>query len=412
MAKKLAINGGPRALSDDRNLRSSWSSKTLERALCEYTGAKYCQLTSSGTAALISGLFAAGCGPGDEVITVAYTWVATAGAILRVNAVPIFADIDPKTFTIDVEDVKRKITPQTKAILPVDFYGHPAPLFELMEIAERHGLTVIEDACQAATGEINGAKLGSIAHFTAFSWSGKPIYSDWGGGAYLTNDRRLYERAMLAGQHPSYIMGVAQDPEVKRYASTGGAGDNTRGVAVNAMAQLLTADARTDTRIRNAEFLTERLSRIKGITPPAVRPGCKHVYHIYNCLWDEKVLGVPRDAFVKALNAEGLWTLAYICSSNYHFTPQSMPLEADGPLHTRAIFQERNLYGKGCPFLCPHVKNPPTYAWGDLPVSEEMARREFSFQQPQLSPPNDRKDMQLIVDVVQKVLDNLDELKE
>jgi dTDP-4-amino-4,6-dideoxygalactose transaminase len=411
MGKKLALMGGTKALSDDRGLKSSWGGMGLDKAMCEYTGAKYCQLTSSGTAALISGLFAAGCGPGDEVITVAYTWVATVGAILRVNAVPIFADIDPSTFTIDVKDVKRKITPQTKAILPVDFYGHPAPLFELMELAEKHGLYVIEDAAQAATGEINGVKLGNIAHVTAFSWSGKPIFSEWGGGAYVTNDRRLFERGLLAGQHPSYIMGVAQDPEVRRYASTGGTGDNTRGVAVNAMAQLMTADVRTNARIRNCEFLIEKLSRIPGITPPTVRPGCKHVFHMLNCLWDEKKYGVSRDMLVKALNAEGLWTLAYIRSSNYHFTPQSMPIDADGPIHMRAIFQERNLYGKGCPFLCPHVKNPPVYREGDLPVSEEMAKREFSFQQPQLSPPNDLADMQVIVDVVKKVIDNIEELK-
>lgn len=412
MGSKLALLGGPKALSDDHNLKSSWPAKGLEKALCEYTGAKYCQTVSSGTAALISSLFATGCGPGDEVITVAYTWVATAGAILRVNAVPIFADIDPRTFTIDVRDVERKITPQTRAILPVDFYGHPAPIPELMELAGKHGLYVIEDACQASTAEIDGVKVGNIAHMTAFSWSGKPIYSDWGGGAYLTNDRKLYERGLLAGQHPSYIMGVATDPEVLRYASTGGTGDNTRGIAGNAMAQLQTAEVRTNARIRNCEYLSEKLSEIPGITPPYVRPGYKHVYHIYNCLWDEAVYGVSRDKLVKALNAEGLYTLAYVCSSNYHFAPQGMPLEADGPIHTRAIFQERNLYGKGCPFLCPHVKNPPVYRWGDLPVSEEMARRECSFQQPQLSPPCDERDMQMIVDVLKKVVDNIDDLKE
>ena len=88
-----------------------------------------------------------------------------------------------------------------------------------------------------------------------------------------------------------------------------------------------------------------------------------------------------------------------------------MPVEADGPIHTRAIFQERNLYGKGCPFQCPHVKNPPVYREGDLPVSEEMARREFAFVQSDMSPPCDTRDMQLIVDVIKKVLDNIDELK-
>jgi len=410
---KLALLGGEKTIDDKagRGLRSSWAGRSLEEALCAYTGAKYARCVSSGTAALISSLFAAGVGPGDEVLTVAYTWVATPGAVLRVNAVPIFVDIDPRTFCMDVEDLRRKITPQTKAILPVDFYGHPAPIPEIMAIAEEHGLLVIEDACQASTAEIDGVKVGSIAHMTAFSWSGKPIYSSTGGGAYLTNDRRLYERALLAGQHPTVIMGVASDPEVLKYASMGGTGDNMRPVGRDAMAQLLDADARTNARIANCECLTERLKVIPGITPPHVRPGCKHVYHYYTCLWDPEAHGVSRDRFCQALNAEGVTTVAYVQDANHTFAPESKPIQAGGPCHLRTIFQERNLYGKGCPFLCPHVENPPVYREGDLPVSEAMAAREFCLLQRDLSPPCDERDMQLIVDAVSKVVDNIHQLK-
>jgi hypothetical protein len=243
---KLALLGGAKAIGEEgRALKANWPNIGLEAALCDYTGAKYAKCVSAGTAALISGLFAAGCGPGDEVITVAYTWVATVGAVLRVNAVPIFADIDPRTFCIDPEDVKRKISPATKAILAVDYYGHPAPIPELMAIAEEHGLVLIEDACQASTSEINGQKVGNLAHFTAFSWSGKPIYSGSGGGAFLTSDRHLYERALLAGQHPTVIQGLATDPDVLKYASMGGTGDNMRAVGTDAMAQLMDAEVRT-----------------------------------------------------------------------------------------------------------------------------------------------------------------------
>ncbi|MDP6114173.1 MAG: DegT/DnrJ/EryC1/StrS family aminotransferase [Planctomycetota bacterium] len=409
---KLALLGGPKTLGDGRDLRSSWVRKKLADALCEYTGAKHAQCVSSGTAALISSLYAAGCGPGDEVLTVSYTWVATPGAVLRVNAVPIFADIDPKTLTMDVEDARRKITPQTKAILPVDFYGHPAPIPELMELAEEHGILVIEDACQASTSEINGVKVGNIAHMTAFSWAGKPIYSSAGGGAYLTNDQKLYERALLAGQHPTVIAGVAKDPEVLKYASMGGIGDNTRAVGQDALAQLMDADVRTDARIRNCDFLSEKLSEIPGITPPYVRPGFKHVYHYYTGLWDPEVHGVSRDRFCEALNAEGVYAVAYLKDANYQFAPESKPIQAGGPTHLRTIFQERNVFGKGCPFLCPHVENPPVYRKGDLPVSEAMAEREFCLGQQHLSPPCDERDMQLIVDAMKKIVDNIDDLKE
>jgi dTDP-4-amino-4,6-dideoxygalactose transaminase len=327
--------------------------------------------------------------------------------------VPIFADIDPRTFTIDPDDVRRKITKQTKAILAVDFYGHPAPIPELMQIAEEHGLLVIEDACQASTSEINGAKVGNIAHFTAFSWSGKPIYSPNGGGAYLTNDRGLYERALLAGQHPTVIQGLATDPDVLKYASMGGTGDNMRAVyAGEALPQLLDADARTNARIRNCEYLSARLAEIPGVTPPYVRTGYKHVYHIYNCLWDPSVHGVSRDRFCQALNAEGVYAVGYVKDANYRFAPESRPIEAGGPIHLRTIFQERNLYGKGCPFLCPHVANPPVYREGDLPVSESLWQREFGIFQPDLSPPNDEREMDLIVAAVQKVVDHIDELRE
>jgi len=410
---KLALFGGPRTVGPGRDLKSSWAGKGLEAALCEYTGARYARCVSSGTAALISSLFAAGCGPGDEVLTVAFTWVATVGAILRVNAVPIFADIDPRTFTMDVADARRKITRNTRAILPVDFYGHPAPIPELMALAAEYGIPVIEDACQASTAEINGRKVGSIADMTAFSWSGKPIYSFSGGGAYLTNDQGLYERALLAGQHPTVIQGLATDPEVLKYASMGGTGDNMRAVgAAEAMQQLLDAEVRTAARIRNCEALSRQVAGLPGLTPPHVRPGYRHVFHYWTALWDPEVHGVSRDRFCQALNAEGVYAVAYVNDANYRFAPESRPIQAGGPIHLRTIFQERNLYGKGCPFQCPHVQNPPVYRKGDLPVSETIAAREFSIIQPYLSPPCDEQDMQLMADAMTKVIENIDELRE
>jgi dTDP-4-amino-4,6-dideoxygalactose transaminase len=214
------------------------------------------------------------------------------------------------------------------------------------------------------------------------------------------------------GQHPTVIMGLAQDPDVLRYASMGGTGDNMRAVGQDALQQLLDAEARTEARIRNCRFLTDRLSRVPGITPPWVRPGYRHVYHYYTCLWDPNLFGVSRDRFCEALNAEGVYAIAYVNDANYRFAPESRKVQAGGPIHLRTAFQERNLYGKGCPFLCPHVQHPPVYRKGDLPVSEEMAEREFCLHQPDLSPPCDERDMQMIVDAIRKVVDHADELKE
>lgn len=207
------------------------------------------------------------------------------------------------------------------------------------------------------------------------------------------------------------IQGLATDPEVLKYASMGGTGDNMRAVGLDALQQLLDADVRTDARIRNCEYLTERLADNPYITPPYVRPGYKHVYHYYTCLWDAEAAGVSRDRFLQALNAEGVYAVAYVTDANYRFAPESQPIQAGGPIHLRTIFQERNLYGKGCPFLCPHVKNPPVYRKGDLPVSERIAAQEFSLAQWHLSPPCDERDMQLILDAINKVCDNLDALR-
>jgi len=294
----------------------------------------------------------------------------------------------------------------------VDFYGHPAPIPELMELAEEHGIVVIEDACQASTAEIDGRKVGSIAHMTSFSWSGKPIYASGGGGAYLTNDLKLYERGLLAGQHPTVIAGRATDPDVLKYASMGGTGDNMRHLGNDAMNQLVDADARTHARIANCEYLTEKLGDIPGITPPYVRPGYKHVYHYYTCLWDPERYGVSRDRFCAALNAEGVYAVGYVNDANWQFSPESKPIQAGGPIHLRTIFQERNLYGKGCPFQCPHVADPPVYRKGDLPTSEALADREFCLAQQHLSPPCDEADMDLIIEAIRKVVEHIDTLKE
>jgi len=113
---KLALFGGPKTLDGDHDLKTSWGQKGLEKALCEYTGAKFCRAVSSGTAALISSLFACGCGPGDEVLTVSFTWVATVGAVLRVNAVPIFADIDPQTLTMNSS---KNVVANFQALAPI-----------------------------------------------------------------------------------------------------------------------------------------------------------------------------------------------------------------------------------------------------------------------------------------------------
>ena len=410
---RLALLGGKQTIVEETSKPRNWRvSESFEEAFARYVGVKYALPVSSGQTALNSALAGAGVGPGDEVIVVSFTWIASVSCVLHMNAIPIFADIDPRTFTMDPEDVRRKITPRTKAILPVDIYGHPADIVQLKQIADENSLILVEDAAQATGARIGDKVVGGIAHITTFSFAGKPLASS-SGGIMTTDDRGLYERAALAGQHPSLLSGLITDPELRKYVSTGGYGDNHRpdGHAMaSAHEGLKTMDERTDARIENANFLTAELSKIEGITPPYVKPEVRHVYHMYTCLYDEDYFDVPRDKFVEALNAEGLRTWTYIDGPNYVHEPDGTPMHV-GPLHHRPVYQKLDLYGKGCPFQCPHGVTPK-YDIGSLPVTERITKQEFNFLQGDLSQPHGIDMMKKYVQAVQKVVDNIDELKE
>lgn len=158
----------------------------------KYTGSKYFFLTTSGKGALISALTAMGVGPGDEVIVPAYTYVATAISVTAVGAIPVIADID-ETLTLDPEDVERKISKYTKAIIPVHMQGMPSNMDAIMEIAKKHNLYVLEDACQAIGGEYKGKKLGTIGDAGAYSFNTAKNITAGEGGGMITNNRKFYE---------------------------------------------------------------------------------------------------------------------------------------------------------------------------------------------------------------------------
>jgi dTDP-4-amino-4,6-dideoxygalactose transaminase len=171
-------------------------SDNFEKEWAEKIGVKHAVAVTSGTAALISGLVGMGIGPGDEVIVPAYTFMATALAPLAVGAVPVIAEVDA-SLTLDPADVERKITEHTKVILPVHMVGLPSNMDAIMEIAERHDLLVLEDACQADGGSYGGKRLGAIGHAGAFSFNHFKIITCGEGGALVTNDREIYERALI-----------------------------------------------------------------------------------------------------------------------------------------------------------------------------------------------------------------------
>ena len=171
-------------------------SKYAEEDLCSYLGTEHTIVMTSGHAALVSALTAAGIGPGDQVILPAYTYIASAMSVVAVGAIPVIAEID-ETLTIDPVDVEKKITPHTKAIMPVHMLGMPCKMDAICEIAEKHGIKVIEDACQAMGGDYKGKKLGTWGDSGAYSYNHFKIISAGEGGALVTNDKDLYQKALI-----------------------------------------------------------------------------------------------------------------------------------------------------------------------------------------------------------------------
>jgi hypothetical protein len=269
---------------------------------------------------------------------------------------------------------------------------------------------VVEDGCQASGAEIDGVKVGNIAHLTAFSFAGKPITSTQ-GGLLTTNSKQLYERAWTVGEHTSFLSQLDDVELRERYAATLGYGFKFRldpsaaKIAIESIARL---DENNGIRITNCEVLTKALSGVKGITTPTVRPGFKHVFHMYTCLYDADAVGATRGRFLEAVRAEGVPVITYINSANWLLFPGGREVSV-GPIHLRPVFQEKDLYGKGCPFQCPHGKTPD-YAEGTLPVTERLVHEEFNIDQHSLSAPHGPERMRQYADAIIKVIENAGEL--
>jgi len=261
--------------------------------------AKYCQAShaigvNSGTSALHLALLAAGVGPNDEVITVPFTFVATVAAIIYTGAKPVFVDIEPHSFTMDVKAIERSITSRTKAILPVHLYGQMADMDPIMEIAKHYGLKVIEDAAQAHGAEYKGRRAGSIGELGCFSfYPGKNIGAYGEGGAVVTNNSEF-----------ARIIKMLRDwgAEKKYQHVLKGYNYRLEGLQGAVLAvKMKYIEKWTEARIANA-VLYDRLLSGNGIRVPEVMPYARHVYHVYAIRITE------REKLQKMLNDGGIQT--------------------------------------------------------------------------------------------------------
>jgi perosamine synthetase len=263
-----------------------WSSgpniALFETMIRDYIGSCFCVVVSSGTSALHADLLAHGIGPGDEVIVPSFTFIATANAALFVGAKPVFADIETATFGLDPEDVEKKITEKTRAIIPIHYGGLPCKIEALREISEKHDLFLIEDAAESIGASVNGQKVGSFGNAGVFSFCGNKVITTGESGIVVTNSGEIYEKLKLVRSHGR----VDSEPYFMTSKSLGyvALGYNWRISSITAalgLSQMRKLDKVIEMRRKNADYLTKELSPINGLETPVSPEGCSRIYQMY-----------------------------------------------------------------------------------------------------------------------------------
>ena len=304
----------------------------FERRFAEAHGMKHCIAVGSGTDALHVVLWALGIGPGDEVVTVANTFIATAEAISLVGARPVFVDVDPRTYTMDPAKLKVAITEKTKAILPVHLYGQPAAMDVILTTAADRGIPVIEDACQAHLAQYDGKYVGQFGIAAAFSfYPGKNIGAYGEAGAVTSNDDALAQKIRMLRDH-----GQAQ----KYHHAMCGHNYRMDGIQGAVLGVKLShLGGWTEARRRHAQGYARRLRGVGDLILPEESPRARHVYHLYVVQTDH------RDALQSRLTSKGV-------STGLHY-----PV----PLHLQQAYAHLG------------------YSSGDFPVSEHLSSRGLSL---------------------------------
>jgi perosamine synthetase len=357
--------------------------KMFEKEVARYQGIKYAIATTSESTAL-SLCMAALVGPGDEVIVPAISSLATANCILYNNAIPIFADIDPKTLNMDPNNLVKNITERTKAIISVHMYGCPADIDPIIKIAKKYDLFVIEDCALAMGAEYMGKKVGTFGNIACFSFgTGKQLYIGE-GGMITTNDDKIANEVGKRNHHYGTLRGerMIGKAEILGYNYK-----PTELASAVGLAQMKKLDLLNNRRIKNAEYLTKGLKEIDGIELPYVPSNVKHVFNEYVIKVDEEKVGLTRDVFWKALIVKGI---------------MADPL-FDTPMYLEPSFSEQIGHGHGhhCPFKCPLYKGKLDYHKGICPTAENILKKVVAISP---HPGLTKTDLEEIISVIRNLL--------
>ncbi len=292
-------------------VESNWISsagsfiRDFEAKFAAACGTRYGIACANGTVAMHLAMATLGLEPGDEVIIPTFTMIATANAVTYCGATPVLVDSEPDYWQMDVEQVAAKITPRTKAIVPVHIYGHPVDMDPLMELAEKHGLMVIEDAADSHGARYKGRPTGGLGHAAGFSFYGNKIITTGEGGMVTTNDKELAKLAWNLRDHAF---------SHERHFWHKYVGFNYRMTNLQAavgLAQVEQLDKFVEARRCNAAEYSRRLAAIPGITTPPEAEWARNVYWMYGITVDEKKYGMNRDALRRVLAENGVETRTF-----------------------------------------------------------------------------------------------------
>lgn len=373
--------------------------RQFEKDWSEYFGVEYTMAVNSNTSGLYACIGACDIGPGDEVIVSPYTMTAGAIAPLIYGAVPVFADIDEDIFCLDPKSIEANLTPRTKAILVVHICGHPTDMDEVMEIARKYNLKVIEDCAQSPASTYKGKNVGTIGDVGIFSLNYHKHIHTGEGGMITTNDPVIAEKIQLIRNHGEAVVEGKKTKDI--YNTHGFNFRMTEMEAAVGIEQLKKLEDLVSRRIKNANYLSNILGELPGIIPPVVKDNCRHVYYMQTFKYKKEVTGVSRNLFVEAVKAElPVMKLR-----------ESTPIMGVGfapPLYLQPIYQQRM---HKCSFNCPRYDGNVSYDKGLCPVAERMYFEEV-FTHEYMRPTFSRRELEEVVNAYEKVYTHLDELRE
>lgn len=369
-----------------------------EKLWADFVGAKHALAVNSNTSGLIAALGAVGIGPGDEVIVSPYSMSASATSCIFWGATPIFADVEPDTFCLDVKSIEAAITPQTKALVVVDIFGLPYNADEINALCKRHGIKIVEDCAQAPGADYKGTKAGLLGDIGVFSLNYHKHIHSGEGGIVVTNDDDLAERFSLIRNHAESVVGSKGVTNLVNMV-----GYNFRMTEIEAAiatCQLAKLPDLLEKRLHNVDYFEKRMDGFEALTMPKVRHGASHAYYVHSCIWN-KECDIDRNTFIDAVKAE---------------LPFFELREKEGvklgygyvkPLYLLPMFEHRIAIGSDG---FPLKGSWQDYAPGLCPVTEELHFETLvthEFMVPSMA----ESDIDDVINAFEKVWDNRDQLK-